>query len=400
MSKRKLNKRALLNFYSNADFSAQTDFFLNLGENPFLGYDPSKVRYKKAGISDVDGVFNAKDANPLYKNFLLEMCKENSKVKQELPKIIKYLKVLQTPGKEKEGELLISKEFRECNIKEDQVNNACREAAKNFIRYSLISGARDFIRKIDEELGYTPGLLSASPKLSLDILAEYLGIPSSNVYATRFRFKNGKFYTIDFMLGMRRLNAKNNFLKNRVDTKYGCYFIVDDDPLLNLCTLKSGLNPTIIVGDFPKKLPFDVSILCMEARDNLLNLVKPILRYEYAWIVYHLMDDKTIYKSFTLASEQKKLFNELMKSYSEPELKDLRNQLKIKFAKKSIQILNIKSKFGLITRENYIRDQIATVLLEMDESREKEVAEEVFKYFKNYIPETGADEKLIESLFS
>lgn len=375
----------LLNFYLNVKSTPKTDWRFILGQYSFLGYSPDTV--PKLAVFDFDGILEKQEADELYKLVLSKMIKINGRIQKRANDLVKWIGVLQTPEGYKIAKDKIVGIFKECKLTKSEYDEANEEAAKEFIKESLVNGAKNCIERLKHEMGYLPTIISAGFKQAEIKVCEYLGILKENVTATQFLFDDDKFYEIDFVLGSRRTEAKNDILKRRLGRKYGCYFIFDNDPILNASTLKSGLNPAIIIGDYLREelvqLNFDVFTCCPEARDNLLNIIPSMDRFEYGWIIANILPKKIIDKSFNLSAKQRELFNQLeFLDVAKSEFSSLRD----KFVSLSLQILDIKEKFHLITEKTEIRNELLELITVKKNVKKK--IENIFEFFEDNVPET------------
>jgi phosphoserine phosphatase len=390
----------LLNFYLNVKINPKVDWSFLLGQYPYLGYLGGETVALKIAAFDVDGVLEKEGSDEFSNIALYKLAKENTKILKRMPEIAKYVKILQTMDGIDIGKRELSRIFRDCNLRESEYQNACEEAVKEFVKHSLISGAKTCIKRLRKKMGYESALLSAAPHEYLELLAEYLGIPKENVVGTRFPFYNGMLRgDIDFLVGKRRLEGKNILLERKVSTKHGCYFIFDNDPNLNAPTLKSGLNPSILVGDFPReellKLDFDVFSCCPEARENLTNIINPINRFEYGWVVANAIPKEAISKAFRLSYNQRRLFDQLeIMDVAREEYSSLRDQ----FVSVSLQILNLKDEFKLIAEDSEIRDDLWRLIIAKGNAKDQ--IKSIFEFFKTNVPETEALESQLYEIRS
>lgn len=392
-----MNLVALFNFYLKTLFNPRSDFYFVREGYSFLGRDLSNVSKWKALGLDVDGVLNRKKTPSLSQIILNDIANEYGKQKS-LSEVIKYVKLLQTPDGMKIGEKKLSEIYtKEYDLDEETFNKVCYDSVKDFIKSNLITGALDFIKK-STEMGYYIILLSAAPRIALKFLVEELSLPIENFTGSYFPFINGKLRGhINFLVGNRRVQAKNEYLEKKIDTRYGCYVIIDDNPTLNAPTLKSGLNPAILVENFSnielEKLDLDVYTCCPEARENLLYLLNPISKFEHAVIKWTVMGRNTIQNCFRLSMEQKEIYKKVFtRSDSKPDL----NSLKYDFAHSALKIININGKFRLIKEESEIRRQIWELLFTADRIEEK--IEAIYQYLKNNIPESHINKKILKEI--
>ncbi len=382
----------LLNFYLNVKSRPKTDWRFIFGQHPYLGYSSDTI--PKLAIFDFDGIFEKQDKDELYKLVLSKMVKTNRKLQNRVNDLVKWIKILQTPEGYKPAKDKIVEIFKSCNLTRSEYDESNDEAAKEFIKNSLVNGAKTCIKRLKYKMGYLPAIISAGFRPAEIKVCEYLGISNTNVTATQFLFDGDEFYGIDFVLGSRRMDAKSNLLKRKLGSRYGCYFIFDNDPVLNASILKSGLNPSVIIGDYPREqlmqLDFDVFTCCPEARDNLLNIIPSMNRFEYGWTVANILPKKIINKFFSLSTKQRKLFNQLEAlDVAKSEFSSLRDRL----VSLSLQILNIKEKFHLITEESEIRDDLWRLLVIKKDAKKK--INDIFEFFETNVPETESLEELL-----
>lgn len=392
----------LLNFYLNVKANPKTDWRFILGGYSYLGSAAGCT--PKLATPDIDGVLEKEGAYEFSKLFLIKLGKENQRIGRRMPEIAKYVKILQTPDGMVIGEKKLSRIFRECDLMEYEYEAACAETAKEFVRYNLIPGAIEYFRKSRRDMGYENALLGGPPDRGLEFLVELLnkyigderiGIPKENIAGTHFPFKDGRLAgDVEFLVGRRRVEKKNRLFEGKISTKYGCYFIFDNDPVLNAATLKSGLNPSVIIGEFSREklrqLGLDVFTCCPEARDNLLNVIPPMNRFDYGWIVANIVPGDVRRKSFGFSIEQRKTFNRL-EALDDAEAEF--SYIKDRFASLSLQILDIKGKYKLLTEESEIRDEVWKLLTTKEDSKRK--IKRIFEFFESNIPETEALEGVL-----
>ena len=383
----------MLDFYLNTPFLPNTDYSIRLGKHSYLGLIEGS--YMKGLVSDFDGVYNRPGSLELYKLVTEKLAEKNKIIGKRMTHIEGLFKKLRSPSKVPYVEEEIGKTFTSCGLKRGEYKEANEEAAEEFLKHSLTRGAKEYISRTKSEMGYLSAVVSGCYKTALTIVCESIGIPERHVYGTDIGFY-GDAVSAHLMLGNRKvkardtfLTAKNGFLEGTIGTRYGCYFVIDDDPILDAPLLKTGLNPSIIVGDFKRaELPFDVTTTCVESRENMLNLIPPMYRFEYGFVATFLSDLPAQHQINNLSCD----LGDYIKDRSDFE------HVKDDFIKKTLKILDIKEGQRLIYDASYIRNTVGRLLVEDDKETTYKIANGIFDYFKSYIPEISVERNFLGDL--
>lgn len=367
--------KKILNSYLNVKIIPRTDFSFLIENYPYLGIPKREKFCMKAGMLDCDGVLNRKDAQELYKDVFDELAKRNSLIRRDFDKLLKIDEKIQKPEDVSIAKEKFSSFFRTHKLKKEEFDSACEEVAENFVKYSLIKGARRCVYRLEKELGYLLAVISGCPRKALERVTESMGIKSENIYATEYFFnKEGEFESLNLILGFEKPKEKDSFLKKNVQTRYGCCFVFEDDPILSAPYMKTGINPSILIGKYLKSLPFDVVTCCPEARDNLEELIKEVYKFEYGWVSIH-----------SLENEELKNIIELSKRFRSLDPSDLKN--KEKFCKILIEILEIKEKYRLISSPSWLKKLITNLIITKDQEESKKLMGKIWKFSLSNFPE-------------
>ncbi|MFH1623254.1 MAG: HAD family hydrolase [Candidatus Aenigmatarchaeota archaeon] len=382
----------MLDFFLNSKSIPATDYSAMLGGYPYMGY--AKGGLLKGLVSDFDGVFERPDAKPLYIDTTVELGRENRTLGERIGDVWSILKHLITPADVPAVEAAIGKLYTYCGLTYGQYMEANRKAAEKFIRDSLVKGAKAYISKLGDEMGYVPAIVSGGYKPALGIVCNHLGIQAENVYATELGF-HGHTVTAKLMVGERKPEAKDTFLKHKnsmlkmgIGAEYGCHFIIDDNPSeLEAPFIKSGLNPSLITGNFERKeLPFDVSAPCPEAREDMTRLIPPMYRYEYGWVAVNTTDAKTEHDMICSTLDVKEAL-----ARGPP------YDSKTGIVSRANEVISTKEARGLVHDADGIRNMLARFLI-FEGSESEQLARNIMEYFDNYIPETHAKTGMLSNL--
>lgn len=360
-----------LNRYLNAKVLPQTDFYFLIGNHPYLGR-PKQGFLPKIAISDFDGVFNKKDSKDLYLQVFENLARENQRIRKSFGKILKIDEKIKTPEDVERAEKEFIKIFRKCKLKREEFKNSCEEAAKDFLKFSLVKGAKSCVYRLKEELGYVFSIISGSPKAALEKIGREIGVEEEYVYGSQYFFdERGNFLKLKLVLGTRKKEKKDIVLQKNVQTKYGCCFVFEDEPVLNAPYLKAGINPLIIVKN-PQPLPFDVLSFCPEARENLEELVKEVYKFEYGWVTVHSLEEEEIKRILELSKKLKMYFDQKQKR---------------EFCKILTEIIGIKEKHRLISSPSLLKGLILDLAREEKEEECKRLMEKIWESSASRIPE-------------
>lgn len=361
--------KEILNSYLNANSVPRIDFSFLIEGYPYLEV-PKRERFcKKAAILDCDGVLNRRDAQELYKDVFYLLFKE------DFENILKIDERIKKPEDVPRGEKELSNFFKSYKIRKEKIDLACEEAAENFIKFSLVKGAKRFVYRLEKELGYEVALISGCFKKAVERVAEEIGIKRENVYATEyFCDETGEFKDMRLVLGSRKLERKNFFLKKNIQTSYGCCFVVEDEYELNAPYMKAGINPSIIVGKRVKSLPFDVYTFCPEARDNLEELIKKVYGFEYGWVSIHLLGREGVEDLLDFCKEIRSL------NLSNTEIKE-------DFCRALLKIVDLKERYRLIPSSSWLKELILDLIITKDEIKSKELIKKIWNLSCSNIPE-------------
>lgn len=366
--------KKVLNSYLNASSVPRIDFSFLIEGYPYLEVPKRENFCKKAAILDCDGVLNRRDAQELYKDFFYLLFKE------DFEKVLKIDERIKRPEDVPRGEKELSIFFKSHKLKKEEIDLACEEATRNFIKFSLVKGAKRFVYRLQNELGYEVALISGCYKKAVEKVAEEIGIKRENVYATEYFYdETGEFKSMRLVIGSRKLEGKNLFLKKNIQTSYGCCFVFEDEYELNAPYMKAGINPSIIVGKRVKELPFDVYAFCPEARDNLEELIKKVYAFEYGWVSIHLLGREGIEDLLGLCKKIRSL--------------DLSNtKAKEEFCRNLLKIVNLKERYRLISGSSWLKELILDLIMTKDEIENKELKRKIWNFSCSNIPELSFSE--------
>jgi len=383
--------KRMLDFFLNTSFSPATDYTAIIGGRPYMGTAGGTAL--KGMLSDFDGVYERKDADPLYVQVTEELGKENTVLGKNIGDVWASLKRLRTPADVTAVEDAIGGTFTYCGLTYDQYIEANRRAAEKFIRDSLVKGAKAYTTKLSEDMGYASAVVSGCYKPALCMVCGHLGIPKRHVYATEVGF-HGRSVSVNLMIGERKyesresfLSSKNSILRDGIGTERGCYFLINDNPsALEHPFMKAGLNPALITGSYTREeLPFDVSTPCPEAREDLTKLIAPMYRFEYAWVAVNTTSMKT---QHDLISAARDVMDGLAGRPPRRSKEDI--------VSKAAGLISAKERRGLVRNADDVRHALARFAA----SREfdSELAGEVMDYFSIHVPETHADAGMLADL--
>ncbi len=365
--------KEVLNCYLNAKILPKTDFYFLIGKYPYLG-KPTQDFCPKLAISDFDGVFNRKDSPDLYMEIFKNMAKENPKIRKNFEKILKIDKKIRTPEDVEIAEKEFSKIFKKCKLKKEEFENACEEVAKEFLKFSLVRGAKSCVYRLQKELGYVFSIISGSPRKALEKIGKEIGISTEYIYGTEYFFdKKGNFLKLKLVLGSRKNEKKEQLLQKNIQNKYGCCFIFEDEPILNAPYMKAGINPSIIIGK-PQPLPFDIFAFCPQARENLEELVKEVYKFEYGWVSIHSLEEWELKRIIELSNKIKKIDLSVPKNKRE-------------FCKILIEIVELKEKYKLISSPSLFKNLIFDLIQEEDQEKCKTLMKKIWKISVSRFPE-------------
>lgn len=383
--------RRMLDFFLNSGFSPATEYTAIIGGRPYMGVANGYAL--KEVLSDFDGVFERKDAKPLYIQVTDEFGEANSVLGDNIGDVWTSLKHLRTPADVASVEDSIGRTFTYCGLTYDQYMEANRKVADRFIRDSLVKGAKAYIKKLFDDMGYSPAIVSGCYKPALDIVCSHLGIPKRHVYATELGF-HGSSVSVSLMIGERKygsresfLNSKSSILSKDVGTERGCYFLINDNPsVLEEPFMKAGMNPALITGSYRRnELPFDVSAPCPEAREDLTKLIAPMYRFEYGWVAVNT----------TGVRMQHDIINAALEVRDGLAGGPLRCP-KACIVSKAAKVISAKENRGLIRNADEVRHTLARFAA--SKGFDPELAGEITRYFDGHIPETHADLDMLADL--
>jgi phosphoserine phosphatase len=389
-------RKRMLDFYLNADFVPRTDYSFKLGKlwkYPYLGMVEGS--HMKGIALDFDGIVNRPDATELYKEVVERLAEKNGIFRKRLGDMDACFRRLKLPESVPEVETEIGRILTSSGLTRAQYLEANEEAANDFLKDSLTYGVKEYVRKTKEEMGYITAVISGGFHDSLKIVCREIGIPAENVYGTEILFHRQNIEA-RLMLGDNRvrtrdvfLDAKNIILKENAGVQYGCYFSVDDNPTLSRPSLKTGLNPSIIAGDFQREeLPFDVTTTCKGARENMLKLIEPMYKFEYGWVSTHVTDVETQHRTNALCCDLMEYMADTVRFES----------VKAEFVKKAFRVLEIKEKHHLTYDAPTFRRMLGMLLVESEPFRIAGLANEVFGYLRHYVPEMNAERDMLEDI--
>lgn len=377
-------ERRMLDFFLNSGFTPETDYHVVIDGRSFMGRLEGSAA--KVVAFDFDGVVEKQGANPLYESVRKELGVKNKEVGRRNNEIWSCLGRLKTPADVPAVEHEIGSIYTECGLTHQQYIDANNDAAKEFIKHDIVKGARACMRRLDDEMGYTPVVISGCYKPALDVVCEYLEIPSKRVYGTTLDFF-GNNVKARMMIGHRKPEAKGDAMERAIGTRHGCCLVVDDNPSpINEPFIKAGINPSIITGDFRRDtLPFDVTVPCPEARDDLTKLIAPIYRYEYGWAAVNTTDAVTENKIIKAACEITR------------ELANAGSDFGFGLASKANMLIELKERRGLAHNADAARSMLAKLLIS-DSDERRALKSELLKYFCIYVPESRARGDMLEDL--
>jgi hypothetical protein len=376
-------RQRVLNLYLNADFIPFSYNLFISGQHSYLGYLYNSGLYPKAAIFDFDGVFEFPDTLPLYKLFILKLFEENRKLELRARDIESCIQIMQKTGDIPTGEQKLARIYIESGLTGGQCENAKLETIKEF---RFVRNAKKFISRIKYELGYVPGIISGSPQMVLEPMGEIMGMDKSNVYGSEFRFdeKDEKLVGISLRLNFRKLDAQNVFLQKFVNNMYGCRFFFTDDYAADAPLMKLGLNPAILIGKFKEEnVSFDMVACCPEARENMLNLIPRMYRFEFGYVVVNSRTKEEEQKISDLALEVREIAREAFTLKSTDFFVG-----KGSFVKKAIDLYTASEKF--IAKRHYIKERILRLMIIRNEDESKELMSNIAKFFRKYVAESHA----------
>jgi len=267
------------------------DFPVKIDNVVLFGFDPL---HKKYIVIDCDGVLNYEDSRSLTRNWLISLT-ENDEVKKRFKDLEACDAEIDNSPKNIERPF---KEFLtilfECDVTWEQYNKACWEAA--LITKPVHGGYEFFSRAYT--FGYGTYVDSAGPREAVERFVRIrFGIPNTQVAASNYKFKNGKFSgECDFVYGFNKTIWKDRLLLQNECVPIMGVTITDepeaDEPLI----LASGLDISLLVDkndkrkqllergiySYPGKFTFNRP----EGRRDLRYLLPDILLQERVRYIY------------------------------------------------------------------------------------------------------------------
>jgi hypothetical protein len=378
----------MLDFSLNSGFSPANDYYVVIDGRSYMGRLEGSAA--KVVVFDFDGVVEKRGANPLYESVRKELGVKNKEVGRRNNEIWSCLGRLKTPADVPAVEDEIGSIYTECGLTYQQYIDANNDAAKEFIKHDIVKGAKACIRRLDDEMGYTPVVISGCYKPALDVVCDHLGILQKRVYGTTLDFY-GNTVRPRLMLGDRKPEAKGDVMERTVGTRHGCCVVINDNPSpLEDPVIKAGINPSIITGDFKRsELPFDVTVPCPEAREDLTRLIPPIYRYEYGWVVTRTTDVLTEHEAIGTASAVRAGLTDTTGVDSD--------RVRFRIASEANRLLELKEKSGLVRNVDAARNMLARFLVS-EGADSKVLAGEILDYFYKHMPEMRAEREMLSDL--
>jgi hypothetical protein len=378
-------KKRVLNLYLNSYYPLPKNRIFISGEHSYLGYILNRGLIRRVTIFDFDGVFEFPDSTHLYRLFAEELCNENSSLKLRWGDLDECFSFIQETGDIPTGEKKIEGIFKDCHLTKKQSEDATKETIKKF---EFARNAKLLVPALEKETGHESFIISGSYGIVLSPIGEILGIDMNNIYASELNFddETEAFTGISLRLNSRKVEARNSILKRFADTTSGRCYIFSDDPKLDAPLAKSGLNPSVFLGRFERsELPFDVSVPCPEARENMLKLIPKVQRGDLGWLVAN-------YRSI----EKEKTISDLaldVQEVSEQMYVENRRRL---FIRKSIELINNCKDF--VEEKRYVEGRILDLMSAEDEDENKELMRELSKFFKDNVVESNAKRGWLDDL--
>lgn len=385
-------RKRVRNLHLNADFIPFSYSLFISGKHSYLGYIPNLGLYPRAAVFDFDGVFEYPETIPGYKLFIIKACEENRKLELRINDIDSSIDEMVMTGNIIVGEARLSQIYRESELTEEQCKNAVIETVKEF-KFAKNSGK--LISRIKYNFGCLPAIISGSPQMVLEPLGRIIGFDPENIYGTPFVFdKFGRFVGMFLRLRVRKVDAQDIFLQKFVNNMYGCRYFFSDDFVSDAPIAKFGLNPSIFASKTDgKQLPFDVAVCCPEARDNMLNLILRMNRFDFGYVV---SESRTL-------EEENKISNlaldvqDMAKEISSLKGIDFRSRKK-SFIKSSVELFKMGERF--IDKKHYIKERILRLSFSYDENESKELAADIATFFRDYVAESHAHRGWLDDLVS
>jgi len=406
--------RRMLDFFLNSPFSPANDYYVVIDGRSYMGRLEGSAA--KMVAFDFDGVIEKKGAPPLYISVREKIGEKNRAVGMRDKEVLSCLGRLKMPADVPGVERKIGRIYTECGLTYRQYMDANIDAAEEFIDHDIVKGAKPCIRRLDSEMGYVPFFVSGCDEPALGIVCDHLEVLGNRLHGIMDAFHNEdeaavrdyleilrsrvRGTTVDFyggevrpkmMLGYRKPEAKGDVMERTVGTRHGCCFVIDDNPSpLEDPFIKAGINPSIITGDFKRsELPFDVTVPCPEAREDLTRLIPPIYRYEYGWVATRKTDVVTEDKIIKAASG-------LARSLSD-ERSIRSDQDRFVLASRAYKLIELKKARGLARKTDDAEDMTVRFAASKVEDR-KRLADELLEYLYSYVPEMRAEPCMLEDL--
>lgn len=394
MEKRIYGER-FFNFYLENCEVPITKYTFHIGNQTFGGNGniPSK-----AIILDCDGVLDRKeDKNQSLFTRVLDNLSGFSKILRRMPDLKVCLEEITYKREFSIGVKRFAKILRQCGLKKHEYEDTCIEAAKEV---KLTTNVLSFISEL-YKMGYIPAIISGSPKFALNLFGtERLYIYEDYIYGTLFQFDRNNCITdsVGHNLGTNKVSSKNKFL-NDIYCPQMYSIIVDDDQRLEFeLGASAGLGLVLWTqkGDFKKEYRkrrnerdptidyVNVSLECLEARNDLKKLIPLIKVRERALIEYFIRDPWS----------ERKLISEtqLLKKITDDYLKNEKEQTLALFKAKTQEILSI---LGPILDPSVINN----LLLELKrDDRHKKLVSDIYYEMRRIIPQFKATKEYIEGV--
>ena len=380
-------RQKVLNLYLNADFIPFSHLMFIYGKHSYLGYMPNLGLYPKAAVFDFDGVFELPGTLYSYRLFIKNLFRENWKLRLREADIDSCINSMESTGDIGKGEMGLAKIYFESELTKGQCERARDQTVKDF---RFVRNGRRCVNRIKFQLGYVPAIISGSPQLVLEPLAKMVEIDVSNVYASEFKFDGLERFTGMYLrLNSRKVLAQDIYLQKFVNSMYGCRFFFTDE-ISDVSAAKLGLNPAVFLGEFKREMvPMDVFACCLEARENMLNLIPLMYKFELGYILANTRTKEEEERISELAIGVREIAREAFA------LKSTDFYIcKKSFISRAVDLYTANERY--IDKKYYIKQQILRLMFSTNEENDKELMAEIAQFFRNYVAESHAAREWLE----
>lgn len=367
-----------LNYNLNSDFTVLSDFIFTFEGQNYLGHPPGRMTaFEKEFYTDFDGVWEKSGSKPAYMLVPEKLALVNKKFEKRYEELMKVYQEVPTSLDLTVQEKRIAKIYDECGITFNDFDYACYLVSKDF---TFVKNALPFVSSL-RKAGYRLSVFSGCPTRALKYIwkkmDDSISIMGTDVYFDdQGRFNN----RVELLLGSKKGLSIHKHLENNI--RRGCYVIVlsdDPSPKFDACMVKAVMKTSIAVpiwvGEFGE-LPFDISTKCPDGREDAMNFLKPIYKFERGFVESLLKDEITMSELADVWNDIEKL----MEKISEENYSDYKRV----FVDLFDSFLKLESP---LFPESMTKIRVDLARLNYSEKASFDLVKKIYKKMKKYSPD-------------